>query len=511
MKLLGISMTYHDNNASYFDGNVVRYHKFERTKQQKRFQWDSAWEWIKDVEDLWNFKIEDIDQIAIDFDINSSMFDKDDDGSSIFENIPELNYKISDEKNPFLVYGVKNIWHVDHHYSHALSTWMLEDTNNEPKIRIVVDGAGDYQGFSVFKDHKKIRSGHIKNGSIGLKMKWAGEYLGVQSNNPIDHAGKVMGIQSYGEVDNEFLNKLNNFTIDEINSIFDIEIWKDHIGDDLLSRLKPLDWIRTVHERLGSLLVDFFSEYASSKDIISYSGGVAQNVVWNTELLKKFNNIIIPPHSGDEGTSLGLIEFLRKKNNLSNFIINNFPYCQNDYSPNSNPSEETIKTAAKLLSEGNIVGWYQKNGEVGPRALGNRSILMDPRIKDGKKKINSVKKRENYRPFGASILREHLVNYFEFDIKDSFMLFTNNFITDEFPSITHVDKTCRVQTVEKNMGDFRKLIEEFYKITNCPMVLNTSLNIAGKPIAGYPQNAIDLLCTSVIDYMVIGDKIYGKR
>jgi carbamoyltransferase len=118
------------------------------------------------------------------------------------------------------------------------------------------------------------------------------------------------------------------------------------------------------------------------------------------------------------------------------------------------------------LSEGNIIGWYQENGEVGPRALGNRSILMDPRIKNGKKNINNVKKRENCRPFGASILREHVVDYFEFDIKDSFMLFTNNFITDEFPSITHIDKTCRVQTVEKNMGDFRKLIEEFYKITD---------------------------------------------
>jgi carbamoyltransferase len=511
MKLLAIGMTYHDNNATYFDGNVVRYHKFERTKQEKRFAWDSAWEWIKDVEDLWNFKIEDIDEIAIDFDANSSIFNKIDDGCSIFENIPELHYKILDEKNPFLIYGVKNIWHVDHHYSHALSTWMLEDTNNEPKVRVVIDGAGDYKTFSVFKDHKRIRSGNVNNGSIGLKMEQAGNILGVQSKHVNDQAGKVMGIQSYGKVDSKFLNKLNNFTIDEVNSIFDFDIWENHVGDYLLSKLKSLDWIRTVHERVGGLLVDFFSEYASNKDIISYSGGVAQNVVWNTELLKKFNNIIVPPHSGDEGTSLGLIEFLRKKNNLPRFIINNFPYCQSDYSPNSKPSDETIKTVAKLLSEGNIIGWYQENGEVGPRALGNRSILMDPRIKNGKKNINNVKKRENYRPFGASILREHVVDYFEFDIKDSFMLFTNNFITDEFPSITHIDKTCRVQTVEKNMGDFRKLIEEFYKITDCPMILNTSLNIGGKPIAGYPQNAIDLLGGSMINYMVIGDQIYEKK
>ena len=177
---------------------------------------------------------------------------------------------------------------------------------------------------------------------------------------------------------------------------------------------------------------------------------------------------------------------------------------------NQSFAQETIKTAAKLLSEGKIIGWYQGNGEVGPRALGNRSILMDPRIRNGKEIINGVKNRENYRPFGASILAEHIKDYFDLNIKDDFMLFTNNFITKEFPAITHVDGTCRVQAVEKNNKIFRKLLDEFYNITGCPIILNTSLNINGKPIAGYPENAINLFETTSIDYMFIGNKIYSK-
>lgn len=510
MKLLAVSMTYHDNNLTYFDGEKIYYHKLERTKQVKRYIWDSPWQWIRDAEELWNFKIEDIDEVAIDCDLNR-LVGKLGHVEFVFEDSPYLYYKIPDDKNPFLIYGVKNIWHVNHHYSHALSTWMLEDENNEPETRIVIDGVGDEKTVTVFKNHEKIKTIPMVNGSIGLKMNWIGDFLGIQSKNVNDQAGKAMGFQSYGQVNDLFLKTISQFDIEHINEIFDFELWEKHIGDPLIARHTAIHWAKTVHKRVEEVIVDFFNNYVSKNDIVSYSGGVAQNVVWNTELLKNFNNIIIPPHSSDEGTSLGLIEFLRKKNNLKKFTMKNFPYCQNDNAPNSEPTEKTIKYAAKLLSEGYIIGWYQGNSEIGPRALGNRSILMDPRIKDGKRIINQVKKRENYRPFGASILSEHVKDYFEFDIKDPYMLFTNNFIVNDFPAITHVDNTCRVQTVEKKSGYFRQLIEEFYNITGCAIILNTSLNINGKPIAGYEENAIDLFQSSDIDYMFIGNKILEKN
>ncbi len=509
MKLLAIGLSEHDHNASYFDGTSVRYHKFERTKQVKHFRFENAWEWIQELERLWDFKISDIDEVAIDFNpfvFTNSPIDYYDD---IFNN-KVLYSKIPDSHNPFKIYGVNNIFHLNHHYAHSLSTWMLEDKDNKPTTRIVIDGIGDGNSVSVFKNDQLVKIVKINSGSIGIEMENVGEWLGVKSNLTIDMAGKVMGLQSYGNIDYDFLKKISKYSIEEIKEIFDTVKWKDHKGDELLHKLTPLDWIKTVHEYVGDLLVDFFGQFANSNEVISYSGGVAQNVVWNTKLLKNFKNIIIPPHSSDEGTSLGSLEFLRIKNNLPDFKINNFPYIQSDHSPDSEPTEETIKFAAQLLASNKIVGWYQNNGEAGPRALGNRSILMNPTIPNGKKIINNVKQRENYRPFGASVLLENVLDYFEEEISDPYMLFTNKFKVNIFPAITHIDGTCRVQTVKKDDSVYRKLIEEFYKITGKAIILNTSLNINGKPIAGYPENAIDLFYNSSIDCMIIGNLILTK-
>ena len=261
---------------------------------------------------------------------------------------------------------------------------------------------------------------------------------------------------------------------------------------------------------MGEVLVEFFKTYAKSNELISYSGGVAQNVIWNTELKKHFPNLLIPPHSGDEGLSLGAIEWLRKKNNLPKFELNNFPYSQSDVSPESFPTQETIKRTAKLLSEGKIVGWYQGNGEIGPRALGNRSILMDPRIAYGKEKMNFIKRRENFRPFGASVLKEYADQYFDMQGEDNYMLHVSKVLTEDLASITHVDGTCRIQTVDKNNVLFRKLLEEFFQLTGCPLLLNTSLNIAGFPLASYPEICVDIFKSTPIDSMVIGNKVYIK-
>jgi len=509
VKLLSVGLSEHDHNASYFDGTSVRYHKFERTRQEKHFRFENAWEWIHELERLWGFQISDIDEVAIDFNpfvfTNGTIdyYQKILNNKVLYSFIPETH-------NPFKFYGVKNIFHVNHHYAHSLSTWMLEDKNNKPTTRIVIDGTGDQNTVSVFKNNELIKVIKSGNGSIGLAMEDAGGWLGVKATLTIDFAGKIMGLQSYGNIDHDFLKKIKKYKMEEIKELFNIERWKEHKNDVLLCNLTPLDWIKTVHEQVGDLLVDFFGQFAGKDEVISYSGGVAQNVVWNTKLLKNFKNIIIPPHASDEGTSLGSLEFLRIKNNLPEFKINNFPYIQSDYSPNSEPTEETIKFAAQMLANNKIVGWYQGSGEAGPRALGNRSILMNPAVYDGKRIINNVKQRENYRPFGASVLLENVLDYFEEEINDPYMLFTNKFKVDTFPAITHVDGTCRVQTVKKDDSFYRRLIEEFYKITGKAIILNTSLNINGKPIAGYTENAIELFYNSTIDCMIIGNLILTK-
>ena len=188
----------------------------------------------------------------------------------------------------------------------------------------------------------------------------------------------------------------------------------------------------------------------------------------------------------------------------------NFPFGQCDFAPEE-PSLDTIKKAAYFLKNSCIVGWYQGHGEIGPRALGNRSILMDPRIPNGKDIINKkVKHREWWRPFGASILEEYTGKYFTSGLSSPFMLY-NYWFKDrtKFPAITHVDGSCRIQTVSKAHSIFYNLIDEFRKVSGVPILLNTSLNLSGKPIVAHPDEAIRILESTEMDYLIIGDKIYS--
>lgn len=510
MKLLSIALTWHDGNLSFFDGEKVRYHKLERSTQIKRYHSESFWDWQKDIKNLWGIDYREIDDIVIIFDTYEKFKDWEDYDDSIKKVVEGVDNSVllENEINPLKNFGVDKVHYIGHHYAHSLCTWMLQE--RESDVCFVFDGAGERKSWSVFKNHKLIDRGHIDFGSIGWGIREAGKFLGIKYSHRNDIAGKLMGLQSYGNLDLKYLEHLNQYNIEHIKDIFHIDDWIEYKGDPLVAQLTALDWIRTVHYRIGQLLVDFFKKYADENSLISYTGGVAQNVIWNTELKKTFKNLVIPPHSSDEGLSLGGIEFLRKKHKLPKFNIENFPYCQSDNKPNSTPSIETIKFAADLLSQGKKIGWYQGEGEVGPRALGNRSILMDPRIPNGKEIINRIKKRENYRPFGASILKEFVSDYFDLEWEDPFMLYTTKVKVDGFSSITHIDNTCRIQTVDNSNTIFRSLLEEFYRLTGCPILLNTSLNLAGKPLAGYPENAKELLFQTELDFVFIGNEIYTK-
>jgi carbamoyltransferase len=478
MKLLGLSLTNHDHSASYFDGKIVRFHKFERTKQIKHFWFENITDFETEIKNLWNISFYEMDDIAT---CNSP-------------NQLQLNCQI-----------------IPHHYSHALSVYPFME--KKPDVSFVIDGLGDFKTWSVFSSKNKFRPinyGSLKEGSIGRNLKLHGNTLGISAAAAAEIPGKMMGLQSYGIVDYEYLNIIRNYGMNNINDIFDYKNWIKFKRDKLVSELTKLNWIKTVYVRIDELLLEFFKTFASPDDVITYSGGVAQNVLWNTTLKKHFKNLHIIPHSGDEGLSLGCLEWLRQKYNLPMFDMSKFPYMQSDVSSSDIPTDETISLIAKKLAEGKTVAWYQGHGEIGPRALGNRSILMDARIPNGKEIINRIKNRENYRPFGASVLKEYQNDYFDMEWDDEYMLFTTQVKSDILPSITHIDGTCRVQTVGDKNPIFRKLLEEFYKLTGCPVLLNTSLNIAGKPISGYPETSIELLKTTSLDCAVIGNHIYLK-
>jgi carbamoyltransferase len=492
MKLLAMRLCEHDSNFSYYDGNVIKYHKTERTHQIKHHAINNLDDWKQEIELVWGLDYSDIDEISIVVDPWRYQLP-----------IPPLFFP-SIEFNNLNVNC--NVVQVNHHYAHALSSWMLGDSD----VSFVFDGFGDSDvAWSVIRGDKLIEIGSEKeHGSIGLLISEAANILGIKAEHGVDLAGKLMGLQSYGNLDLGYLSLLKTFDLYSIKSVFDFNKWIEYKTDSTVANLTKLDWIKTVHTRVGEILVDFFKLYAKPEDTISFSGGVAQNVIWNTELRKVFPNIIIPPHCADDGLSLGALEYLRIKNNLPKFILPNFPYCQSDESVES-PSDTTINKIAQLLSEGNIVAWYQGNGEIGPRALGNRSILMDPRISNGKQKINSIKNREYYRPFGASVLKEYCSEYFTPSYDTPYMLYVCKTIRENLQSITHVDGTCRIQTVESD-SIFGQLLQQFYKITNCPVLLNTSLNAAGKPIVGSVEDAKSEFFAKNINYLVVGDKIYQK-
>jgi carbamoyltransferase len=221
--------------------------------------------------------------------------------------------------------------------------------------------------------------------------------------------------------------------------------------------------------------------------------------------------MIIPPHCPDDGISLGCVEFLRRKYKQPSFEKKNFPFWQSD-EDGGVPNDVTIDRAAELLAQGKIVGWYQGNGEIGPRALGNRSILMDPTIKRGKDVINNkVKHREPYRPFGASILLGDVSRVFQWHDESPYMLYNAKCREPKrYSSIVHVDGSCRIQTVNQEHEHFYRLIDSFKRKTGIPTVLNTSLNIDGKPIAAYKQDAKTLFEKTEMDAVIIGNDILTK-
>lgn len=264
------------------------------------------------------------------------------------------------------------------------------------------------------------------------------------------------------------------------------------------------------------------------------AGGVGLNSVANKKIHDEcgFDDVWIQPGCSDTGIPLGCALYgyhvIAQK---PRFWTMNHAYMGRDY------SDAEIETAidaqkkrimvkrspniahetAQLLKDGYIVGWFQGGSEYGPRALGHRSIIVDPRGEDKKDILNNrVKHREGWRPFAASVLKEHVETYFDVPKEaggNPFMLLVADVKNpEEIPAVTHVDNTCRTQTVTKeDNGVYYDLIKEFHDATGMPMVLNTSFNVAGEPIIESPEDALRCFLGTNIDYLVIGDFIVEKK
>lgn len=547
MKFLGLRNG-HDCNVTYTDGAQVRYVKLERNLQIKHYNWshltsdqgqptDDVPRLLEDARRILNVDFRELDGICFAIDTELHKIDRN-------IQINELFFELDKSKNPFWAQFTCPIYIIDHHYAHIFTAWPLTDVT-QVKHHFVFDGLGDHGRVSgVFEtqrdgSHKLIEYvERSENLGLSVTMEQIGYSYGM-SGMRLDMSGKLMALKSYHHVPDELRNAIMHRTepmrYRHLNQFIEFvrdvqsqehlippdvdgnEVWigrKQHkFGQtDLQQQLVDLAYL--LHVFGEQKLPDYFAQYANPSDVITYTGGTAQNTVVNTKLRERFPHIVIPPHCPDDGLSLGCVEFLRQRFDQSPFDNSQFPFWQSDVAPDSTPSIETIECTAELLAQGKIVGWYQGHGEVGPRALGNRSILMDPSIAGGKNVINAkVKHREPYRPFGASILTEYTNDYFKCDYASPHMLYVIDCRRpDDFASIVHVDGSCRIQTVDEQpqFAAYRDLIESFRRRTGVPMLLNTSLNVDGKPIAGHPDDATTVFNNSELDAVVIGNQIRVK-
>jgi carbamoyltransferase len=265
------------------------------------------------------------------------------------------------------------------------------------------------------------------------------------------------------------------------------------------------------------------------------AGGVALNSVANGRIAREagFENIWIQPAAGDDGVAIGCAYYghLAVQKNKRSFVMHH-AYTGVAYKDEvveaaagkglvrlqaaSRRCEDICAETARLLSEGNVFGWFQGSSEFGPRALGNRSILADPRTAGMKDKLNKrVKHRQAFRPFAPVVLAERAHEIFESNRESPFMLLADRVRPewrDRIPAVVHVDGTARVQTIRQDQNErLYRLLKEFDAITGVPLLLNTSFNVKGEPIVETPEDAIQCFLTTGIDYLVLHDLLVEKK
>ncbi len=448
------------------------------------------------------------------------------------------------------------IYFPEHHLSHAAYSFFTSPFNESAILTI--DGVGEWTTTSLGtgRDTKIQLSNDLRwPHSLGMFYSAFTYYLGFKVN---EGEYKLMGLSSYGEpkyydlimkelidVKDDGSLRLNMkyfaFTWDKvmINGKFQELFGVPRRTEDSKTEQIHLDIgasAQLVLEEILLKMVRHVYEKTKLKNLC-LGGGVALNGVANYRILKEgpFDKIHIPPSPGDGGSAIGcaayvyysilnnerIIETDTTKmisNNVylgpqySNDEIKSFLESHNIPYQNYERQELLIRTA-KLISEQNVVGWYQGRVEWGPRALGNRSILADPRNAKMKDILNEkIKHRESFRPFAPSVLEEYASEYFELDIPSPYMLLVARVKKpDKIPAVTHVDGTGRLQTVSKRTNPlYYDLISEFFKLTGVPVLINTSMNVRGEPMVNTPEQAHAMLLKTDMDYLVMGNYLISR-
>lgn len=470
----------------------------------------------------------------------------------------------------------------DHHLSHAASAFLASPFRQSAIL--TTDGVGEWttttigkgtnQGIELFRE---IRFPH----SLGLLYSAFTAYLGFEVN---EGEYKVMGMAAFGKPrytdkvkktikifkDGSFRLNLSYFShhfsaersySDKLIKLFgkprekSDKFFTRRSGYPAYFGEKPKNFekealrneyfadiaasLQAVTEEVLFGLVDKALREANSSNLC-IAGGVALNSLANGKIIKKFGikNIFIQPAAGDSGGALGAALFLYHKLTGKRRFIQTHAYYGEEYGRSKivknlkrysakityqyfNNERELIKRVVNELINKKVIGWFQGRFEWGPRALGNRSIIADPRFPEMKDIVNTtIKFREPYRPFAPSVLKEYVGEYFDYKPQGKsdpavFMLVVSDIFKDKqklIPAVTHVDGTGRLQVVDKKSNPrYYSLIREFKKQTGIPLILNTSFNLRGEPIVNTPENALDTFLKSGMDLLVLGNYLVRKE
>jgi len=590
--VLGISSFYHDSAcALLIDGKIeaaAQEERFTRIKHDPSFPKNAIAFILKEK----NFKLKDIDHIVFyekpflkferlletylgfsprgfaSFSISmplwlgEKLFQK----KKIFNCLKEIDSEFNE---------INKINFSEHHLSHAASAFFSSPYSEA--VILTLDGVGEWATttVSIGKENKIdiLKEIHFPH-SLGLLYSAFTYFIGFKVNSG---EYKVMGLAPYGEprfkkiiLDNlidvkedgsfqlnmDFFNFATGLTMtnSKFAKLFNIkrrdpDVRLEQIHMDIAASLQA------VTEEIILKISKYLKREFSQKNLC-LAGGVALNCVANGKILKEkiFENIYIQPASGDAGGAIGAAQVFyfqelgntRKVNgdamrggylgpSYSNSDVKKiFDEIGAVYEEKS--LDEVIKDTVKALSDEKAIGWFQGRMEFGPRALGNRSIIADPRSSTMQKNLNlKVKFRESFRPFAPSVLFEKVSEWFELKKNSPYMLLVAdiskskqiemnndqkklfgidklNLKRSEIPAVTHVDYSARIQTVHKDTNPiFYKLIEEFYKLTGVPVLVNTSFNVRGEPIVCTPSDAYNCFMGTDLDILVCNNFVLKKN
>tara|TARA_B100000902_G_scaffold3870_1_gene4955 strand:- start:16689 stop:18410 length:1722 start_codon:yes stop_codon:yes gene_type:complete len=561
---LGLNFNHADSSACIFVDQKLKFaieeERINRTKHWAGIPFESIKYALRES----NLEFNDISNITVNTNPKSNLTNKIIfflknyiSGKKKFEILNRFKKKLflSNELNNYFNKSNGNfkLHYIDHHISHISSAYYASKFNDA--IGLSIDGFGDFCSLMIADcRHNKIQpieKLYFPN-SLGLLYEAFTQFIGFKKYG---EEYKMMGLSSLGEpkyteiIKNNLFNdyknlklNLNFFNHNKNNYLYNFvgepnqaEIFNKNVNDLFNKELNSKNFkedisasIQKIFEQLLDMILLKSKKKIPSKNLV-FAGGCALNSLANKRIYESnyFNKIFIPYAPGDGGGSIGsALFYLSSKHKQSNYENLKNPYIGPSF--NNKQIENTIneknlkkkysvkfftdkselyKLLAKKIYENNIVGFFNGKMEFGARALGNRSILANPCSPNIKDVINlKIKKRENFRPFAPSILYEHKMNWFGNSIENPYMSAVENILSDKrklIPAVTHFDGTGRVQTVIKEYNiDFYFLINEFYKLTNVPILLNTSFN-ENEPIVMKPQDAINCFERTKMDILVM--------